>query len=303
MAATLELNTPQRVVLSTTAGNVAHVLVPAGTTFLSIGSEQTFFLDYGSAGDGAAGTPSAQMRYRPGTANVNIPDTTSQTTYRVAGSITSQAIYVMARGPSTDEAVEEETTEATEAFSAAILRWLPPYYESVSPLLGGPAGAMGTMQGVVPTLIDLTTIELGTGKWLTLHARGLGKDRATDETDAELRTRLRQIEDSVTPQAILAAVNALLTSVTTETATLTEWFEGPGLADDGSPSDSVLSAGAPFHLDNEDQAVLVGGPQSFVITVPRLSGAFTEQIYFTIIAAVERLRPHGTRWRLRLAAA
>ncbi len=303
MAATLELNAPQRIALSSTVGNVTQVFVPAGTTTLVVGSEDVFYLDYGSAADGAAGTPAAQMRYIPGAVDINIPDLTSQSTYRIAGSTASQAVYVLARGPSVDEAVEAETTAATEAFLTALLRWLPPDYESVLPILGGSAGAMGAVQGVVPTLIDLTTIELGTGKWLTLHARGLGKDRATDETDAELRTRLRQIEDSVTPQAILDAVNALLATVTADTATLQEWFEGPGLADDGTPSDSVLSAGAPFHLDNEDQAILIGGPQSFVVIVPRLSGAFTEQIYFTIIAAVERLRPHGTRWRLRLAAA
>lgn len=50
--------------------------------------------------------------------------------------------------------------------------------------------------------------------WLTLLAHGDGIDRATGETDADLRLRMRQPEKQVTPTAIEDRVNDLLASGT-----------------------------------------------------------------------------------------
>jgi len=302
MAVELLLGVPQRFVLSPTAGNVTTVTLPTGTTSLLVNSDSTVFLDYSSAEDGAAGDTNKQFPLPPppsgGGWRWNAIDVSSPEIIRLVGS-SSQPVWIWAVGASLEEQASALEEEAIEAYLQDLLRWLPPDFESMIEVLGGPARAMARVRGSAEALRLLTRVETGEGIWLTLHARGLGVNRATDEADAVLRRRIRQVADAVTKPAILDAVNDALSAVTGETATLTQWYEGPSLALDGTDVDPVLGGGgAPFHLDNIDQAVLAGGPSTFYITAPRLSGAFTEAIYFTIIAIVEKKKKAGARWAL-----
>lgn len=291
MAIELALNgPPQTTTLDPDVGNVLHVTVPVGTTFLVMSSPSVFFLDFSSAADGAAGDPAAQFRYRAGTVRDTIPETTTEVIYRVVGSVADQSFSILARGPEDSDVVGVAAAAARARLGAQILRFLPADYVSAVDLLGGPVGALALVRGTAALILNLVTVGRGTGIWLTLHGRGLGVNRTADESDPELRRRIREVADAVTRPALLNAVNALLSSVTITDATMTEWFEGSALDNN-------------FHLDNEDQAVFAGGPQSFVITAPRLGGTFTEAIYFSIIASVETNRAGGTQWRLRIPSA
>lgn len=84
----------------------------------------------------------------------------------------------------------------------------------VAPLVQG--------QTVVSALREQGYIESATDIWLTLHAKGLGIYRVDGETDEQLRIRIRNIQNRVTPNAILQFVNDLLATVTEEQAVMLE---------------------------------------------------------------------------------
>lgn len=191
-------------------------------------------------------------------------------------------------------------------------RQLPGHYSGMVPMLAGFAVALAAAEAAGASLAPLATVGGGTGKWLTLQARGYGIQRATSEGDEGLRTRLRNVEDSVTVPAIKAAVDALIAP---DECTIIEWWEGPYL-------DSTSEVG--LWLDN-DSARLSGGPRSFLVLIPRQStgfdfGAFLDDlgpdglwldasyigegpedpIYEAIVNEVERMRAAGFFWRLVL---
>jgi hypothetical protein len=56
----------------------------------------------------------------------------------------------------------------------------------------------------------MTFIETAEGVWLDQHGRDRGVSRQAGESDVSYRTRLRTIDDAVTPASILAIANAVL---------------------------------------------------------------------------------------------
>lgn len=190
------------------------------------------------------------------------------------------------------------------ADATVMLRHLPAEYASSEDVIGGMAAAIEEAQDTGEAAVLEASIGGAEGKWLTLLARGYGVTRATGETDGSLRGRLRNVEDKVTPQAILDAVNSLLAPYTATEAELVEWFEGDGA----------------FWLDYDylDDQRLFGEWHTFYLIVPLLGEAawgdfyvdssFLDDefigagpdhpVYAAIVAEVERLRAAGIRWLL-----
>lgn len=185
-------------------------------------------------------------------------------------------------------------------------RHLPARFAASEDILAGFAAALAAASQTGVDLVEQTTVDGGEGKWLTLHARGYGVLRATDETDASVRTRLQNVGDALTKTSILAAVNALLAPYTDEQATMIEWWESDGAfyLDDGDYLDTDRLLGAwhtfylflpflgnrewgDFFLDSGFIGDAGGG---------YLGGGPAHPVYIAIIAAVERLRAAGTRW-------
>lgn len=200
----------------------------------------------------------------------------------------------------------------TDEILAQILQMLPDDYATGTPLLSGIAASQRQAEIVADTLAPLATIGSAAGSWLTLHADGIGIRRASGETDASLRFRLRNVEEQVTRAAILKAVNAVIAP---DVARLIEWYEAPYLDDE---TDTGLWLDSPATR-------LSGGPNSFLVLIPRQSTGFdfgsflddetisgmwldhSEQYigesaedpkYATIVAEVERIRAAGVFWRL-----
>lgn len=78
----------------------------------------------------------------------------------------------------------------------------------------GAAGVMEEVETAVGAWLDQATLSAGTGLWLSLHGRGLGVGPREGETAAQYRLRIATTERKVTKPAILAAVSALLATVT-----------------------------------------------------------------------------------------
>jgi len=189
---------------------------------------------------------------------------------------------------------------------AQIERFLPPGFSASREILAGVAAALDRARQVNEDLALASTIGGAEGKWLTLMARGYGLSRATHETDVSVRRRLRNVEDRLTCQAILDAVNRLLEPYTATEAVLYEWFD-----EDGA-----------FWLDFDflDDQRILGEWNTFYLFVPLLGeaawgdaflddaflddaflGAGPEHpVYPAIVAEVERLRAAGVRWLMIL---
>lgn len=89
-------------------------------------------------------------------------------------------------------------------------------------LWSGMAAPFAQAKVWVSALFEQALIETATDLWLTLHAKGLGVYRLDGETDEQLRIRIRNIQNRVTPHAILKHVNDLLSTVTEEQAVMLE---------------------------------------------------------------------------------
>lgn len=136
--------------------------------------------------------------------------------------------------------------------------------------------------------IPTVTIGGSEGQWLTLLARGYGVDRASGETDIDLRSRLRSIGEALTKNAILDAVNSILVSRGTAVpAIMTEHFVRQTVLDT-----SVVDFA--FVLD---RSYLVDTHNSFILIVPDF-GDLTDSVYASIIAEVNRIRASGISWSL-----
>lgn len=171
---------------------------------------------------------------------------------------------------------------------AQILRRLPPRYEASEALLSGSAAQLSLANSVSEDLQATGFFEGAEAQWLTLHASGYGLVRATAEPDPALRGRLRNVGDSITRPAILAAVDALLVARGTAVpAIMIEWFH----------RDTVLDTLVlPFSFI-VGRSYLVTRKNSFIIVVPDF-GDLTDPVYATILNEVNRLRAAGVRWSL-----
>lgn len=213
----------------------------------------------------------------------------------------------------------------TQELLERLLAFLPPQYQTSEPLLAGVADALQAAEGAADELLQVLpfgpylailpggaplSLVGASGIWLDLHASGYGLLRAPGETDDQLRTRLRNVEDAVTRPAILAAVNTLLEPFSVA-AMMVEWWEEPYL-------DVLEPIPGGLYLDS---AFLSGGPNTFILIVPQVGLGYgvsqdphldietwldsmflgddrQDPVYAAIVAEVERLRAAGVRWRL-----
>lgn len=202
-----------------------------------------------------------------------------------------------------------------DAILRQYLAFLPPPYESATPLLAAFARALRDGEVTADDLVALVSFGGAEEIWLTLHAQGYGLLRGVNETDPALRIRLRNVDERLTRPSILAAVNALLAPFTAIPAIMIEWFEEPYLDID----ETVPGTSGGFYLDS---TFISGGRNSFILLVPRINdsqiaggdgldvdffldssflGSDSEDpVYAAIINEVERLRAAGIRWALVL---
>lgn len=283
---------------STTIGYYAAVLLD-GVVVTWLTESPTF------SADGTTLTFTFPAGVDAGVFDLGVTDSIEDPTYLDAlQSFTVTAANAPRDPPLTDAARSTSTlTDELEAF-------LPSYYCGALPLLAGMAAVLHAVEGGVDNLRPEATLELGTDIWLTMAAHGQGILRATSETDASLRIRMRSVDDQVTPPALEAAVNALIAP---DTCTLLEWWEHSYL-------DVELVDEGGLWLDTQR---LSGGPSSFLILVPQRgwlsAGSFVDadlwldntyigtesedSVYAAIINTVHRARAAGVFWRLCLDAA
>jgi len=190
------------------------------------------------------------------------------------------------------------------ADATVMLRHLPPQYEAAEDVIGGMVAPLEQARLTAADMRDASTVAGADGKWLTLLARGYGVVRATDEGDAALRARLRNVENKLTRQAILDAVNALLAPYSGQPAQMAEWFEEDGafwLDFDFLDDQRLLGEWHTFYLF----APLVGTAawgdlflDDAFLDAEYLGAGPDHPIYASITAEVERLRAAGVRWLL-----
>lgn len=95
-------------------------------------------------------------------------------------------------------------------------------------LWSGLAAPLAQAKAWITSLFEQALIGTGSDIWLTLHAKGLGVERLQDETDAQLRIRMRNTQDRVTPSAIATAISKLLSTVSELGAYVIDRNDGPG---------------------------------------------------------------------------
>lgn len=186
--------------------------------------------------------------------------------------------------------------------AAELARYLPAYFSATEPLQVALAAPMQLVEQAAEDFAAATLLANSDDIWLTFLARGYGLERATLESDASLRARLRHIGKVVTPEAILE-----ITAQLAGAAGMVEWFEGPFL-------DNYEGG---FFLDSSFPS---GGRNTFLLFVPEVGtvavgdsyldvdfwldsdgflGADDEDpIYATIVAEIEQIRAQGIRWAL-----
>lgn len=195
---------------------------------------------------------------------------------------------------------------------AQLERWLPAHYRSVRALTGGRAAQSALAADTAEDLAGSVSIGGAEGTFLTLLARGYGVYRASNETDDSLRTRLRNIEQKVTPPAILARAIEMLTPYTDEA--------GLALIEVREHFDS----GIWLDQDYLDQGYIYSSHNAFTLVVPLIGAdprveAYVDQdfldqsylgegqantdadVYVALMAEIDRIRPAGVRWWLQVA--
>ncbi|MBL8616333.1 MAG: hypothetical protein JNM72_12030 [Deltaproteobacteria bacterium] len=110
---------------------------------------------------------------------------------------------------------------------AQAMRFLPPAYAPLEPLLAAVAGSLATVEGAADLLAATSTVEGAAGRWLELLAAGAGLQRADGEVDAALRARLRTPEAMLTRAALIEVLEQQLAPYAAPPPTLLEWFD-PG---------------------------------------------------------------------------
>jgi|GEM_PF-4827563 len=172
--------------------------------------------------------------------------------------------------------------------------------ESLRPLLAGVAAVMARVEASRDGMRDSATVGASAGRWLTLLARGYGLRRATNETDAQLRERVRFPERQLTKAAILDRVNAILSAYTTKQAQMVQWWE------------TTSYIGYDWYLDH---GRISGGPHSFLLLIPLVGempggaaflgatyldydmylGVHEHPVYELIATEVDRIKACGVR--------
>jgi len=138
------------------------------------------------------------------------------------------------------------------------------------------------------TFSPYATIGGAEAEWLTLRARNYGLTRGTDEPDAALRTRMRNLEEALTVSSIEAAVNDLVSpySYTGVAPYIVEHFsEGPVCDLEDGDLGFIC-----------DVSRLHDAHNAFTLYVPLIEGDEGHPIYAAIFNEVERLRAAGVRW-------
>lgn len=191
---------------------------------------------------------------------------------------------------------------STDDLLIVLGRHLPTRFGAVEDALAGFAAAMAQASTAASDLEVSTTVAGAEGKWLTLLAKGYGVQRATGEEDATVRTRLQNVEDALTKDSILVAVNAILAEYTDEQATMIEWWESDGafyLDSSYLDTDRLLGEWHTFYLFLPFLGERDWGDfflDSSYLDTDFLGGGQGHPVYASIIATVERLRAAGTRW-------
>lgn len=132
--------------------------------------------------------------------------------------------------------------------------------------------------------VDDGSIGGAEGQWLELLATNYGMRRSVSETDANLRIRLRNVEEALTCAAIVAAVDAILSAYSGTGAVCIEHHEQGPVCDTETPLISAIC----------DVSFLYGTIPAFTILVPDLGN--THPAWGPIYAEVERLRAAGVEW-------
>lgn len=206
---------------------------------------------------------------------------------------------------------------------------LPGWIRPLRPHLAGLAAMLVDLEALNDDAVEATTVAGAEGIWLTLYARGLGIHRVPGESDADLRKRVRNVEDVVTRPAILAAVNELLAAYTVEQARMFEHFETgffadinfadqptngtrildqhnaftlvvPALtADASSYGHFLMDSPDPLNLDPSGALDVDAAYVDIDTYAVADSADDTEHaVYAAIQATVERMRAAGVRWWL-----
>lgn len=119
----------------------------------------------------------------------------------------------------------------TEEIEAQLYRVLPPDLEleagtRLNAVVFGGATGLAEAEATVEQLMEQATIGGGEDIWLKMQADDLAVQYTADQTDEQLRVALRNIQDKVTPVAIVSGVNALLATVTDSQAYLVDRMDG-----------------------------------------------------------------------------
>lgn len=171
---------------------------------------------------------------------------------------------------------------SAEDFLQLQLDWLPPEYVVWTPVLAGRATVAELAVCTAANLANESQIGGATDTFLDLLARNYGVRRAPGESDPELRFRMRNAEDKVTPAAILAACDEIFSSYTAETCVLIEHWDN-GVACDVEPPDPFCAC---------DVSTLYDKHNAITIEVPDL-GDVTHQAYSIAINEVNRIKAAG----------
>jgi len=105
--------------------------------------------------------------------------------------------------------LSSDEQELYDVAAGALPRWL---FQDNTPqdLIGEFAKVMQMSRAQAQTWLNMAYIKQATDFWLDQHARDRGTSRRLNEDDADLQTRLRSYQDTVTAPAIQIAVNAAL---------------------------------------------------------------------------------------------
>lgn len=124
--------------------------------------------------------------------------------------------------------------------------------------------------GVARHWLWLCYIENAEGAWLELHARDHGLSKQTDETDAQLRQRLRVPTDVVTRPALLAGVDAILAAagVVGGTASMIELSRDPEAAWIGTSTGPAIVSYIGLAPSGPRPTARVWHKNSFIVVLP-----------------------------------
>lgn len=109
-------------------------------------------------------------------------------------------------------------------------RWISNGKQAALEWLYGLVAMFDPVRTQAQSWLDGVYLNTATGRWLDQHAKDRDTTRRLNETDAVLRERLRQVEDSITDYALQRGINRILgktvTLATAQTLTITDVVSG-----------------------------------------------------------------------------